>query len=512
MHWLALPDPSTDSLPAFRDPADAASWLAALAGTPADEALIALREQIAALDCAGFAAPQTVALLNLLRSTMVPLQAAHAASYTRQPLPLASAEEQSFTTAHTAWTQLGIAYLRVVPNCTPANKALPLLRAASAFRLAQYCHFLAARTCPPLLDQLLVNVLATAAANDVLHKAVIDPDYPRQGKGSIGGQVAWAFVLRAIDPYHLTATQLRIANSACGRWRELVSIKSGAVDWQKSYVVDLSALIGHVLPAGSPCWLDIRGVARKIGKRIDALKAGESPEALNMGRELSAAAAIRLLVDLEQHLHPTETAVPGSAHAIELEFGSEKAYAVLANRPLNVTSNEDFESRSQIYRRMELLGFERIAPLPTAVKKRLAVPGERWVIAQGTVTRAAQTETTRLRSPCLVAAVVKNLPKLGTLTSLRCADDGTMTGHLTWYGGTIEAGSLKRLAPLGDKLVRVPVFLLKRHGQVSVILPPDSGTRLGVGLDLTETSIAQVIPVEVLERGTDFVHYACQSK
>ena len=34
-------------------------------------------------------------------------------------------------------------------------------------------------------------------------------------------------------------------------------------------------------------WLDVRKVERKIDQRIEALLAGESPESLKLGRELS---------------------------------------------------------------------------------------------------------------------------------------------------------------------------------------------------------------------------------
>ena len=53
--------------------------------------------------------------------------------------------------------------------------------------MAQYCHFLAARTCPQLLDQLLVAVLAAAELNSILLKPVADPDFPKYGKAGISG-------------------------------------------------------------------------------------------------------------------------------------------------------------------------------------------------------------------------------------------------------------------------------------------------------------------------------------
>ena len=170
MHRLRLPEPLNDTTPAFTDPATAQAWLARLAPKPATDTLAAMLEQIEALDGGPLSPPQTIALLNLLRSAAVLRQAIAEGQFTRKALPMLADEERSFAVAQQLWTRMGIAYLRLVPQCTPANRCLPLHRAASAFRMAQYCHFLAARTCTPLLDQLLLSVLFSAEANGVLRR------------------------------------------------------------------------------------------------------------------------------------------------------------------------------------------------------------------------------------------------------------------------------------------------------------------------------------------------------
>jgi hypothetical protein len=43
-------------------------------------------------------------------------------------------------------------------------------------------------------------------------------------------------------------------------------------------------------------------------------------------------------------------------------------------------------------------------------------------------------------------------------------------------------------------------------------VPADAGVRLGVTLELTDLSLEELIPVEVVERGTDFVLLACKVK
>ncbi len=510
MHRLRLPEPPDATSPAFTDPATAQTWLAGIAAKPAQDALAAILEQIEAIDGGTLPPPQAIALLNLLRSAVIPRQAITEGLFTRKALPMLAHEEHSFTIAQQLWTRLGIAYLRLVPQCTPANRCLPLHRAASALRLAEYCHFLAARTCPPLLDQLLFSVLASAEVNGVLRKQLADPDFPQYGKGSVAGQLAWAFLLRTIDPYHLAAPQLQVVNRAFSRWRELVSFEATPGDTKGHYILDLSLLFGGQLPAPIPRYLLIRVVAHKLAQRIQALQAGESPEALKLGRTLSANAAIRLLKDVEHHLHPRPAAAAREQGTLELVFGGDNAYALLNNKTLNSIDTQGAADRSLAYQRMALFGFEPIRQTPTEVTKKLSLPSEHWTLADGMATRSAGAGDSRLLAPCLIAAEVDGVPRLGIMSSLQSNSDGILAARLTWHREAVEAGMLKRLAPRGNKLVRVPAFLLHEHEAWSLIVPADAGARLGVAIDLTDTSIDRLIPAEIAERGTDFVHYACR--
>ncbi len=510
MHRLRLPEPPDATTPAFTDPATAQTWLAGIAAKPAQDALAAILEQIEAIDGGTLSPPQAIALLNLLRSAAIPRQAIAEGLFTRKALPMLAHEEHSFTIAQQLWTRLGIAYLRLVPQCTPANRCLPLHRAASAFRLAQYCHFLAARTCPPLLDQMLFSVLASAEVNGVLRKPIADPDFPQYGKGSVAGQLAWAFLLRTIDPYHLAAPQLQVANRAFSRWRELVTFEVTPGEAKGHYILDLSRIFGGELPAPTPRYLHIRVVAHKLAQRIQALQAGESPETLKLGRTLSASAATRLLKDIEHHLHPRPVAAAREHGTVELVFGGDNAYALLNNQTLNSIDTQGAADRSLSYQRMALFGFEPVRQMPTEVTKKLSLPSEHWTLADGMATRPAGNGAPRLLAPCLIAAEIGGAPRLGILSSLQSGGDGALAAHLTWHAEAVEAGTLKRLAPRGNRLVRVPAFLLHERETWSLIVPADAGARLGVAVDLTGTSIEQVIPAEIVERGADFVHYACR--
>ena len=337
-----------------------------------------------------------------------------------------------------------------------------------------------------------------------------DPDYPRYGRGTISGELSWAFLVRTTDPYHLTPSQFQVANRVFSRWRELVAFEAAAGSHKSTYRLDLSVLLGDDLPPGIPRYLDMRVVAHKLAQRIQALQAGESPEALKLGRTLSAGAAIRLLKDLEHHLHPHHEAGAKEHGEIELVFGGDHAYALLNNKLLNFLETEGTAGRSLGYQKTVQYGFERVSHMPTEVKNKLDIPSERWMMVDGNATHLPVTSQTRLLAPCLVAALIGGKPRLGVMSSLQSDDDGSLSARLTWHADGVEACTLKRMAPRGNRLVRVPAFVRQDGAAYSLIVPADAGARLGVKVELSGDAIESLVPGEVLERGTDFVHYACK--
>ena len=157
--------------------------------------------------------------------------------------------------------------------------------------------------------------------------------------------------------------------------------------------LDLAQLLGSDLPTNIPHYLNLRSVAHKLAQRIKLLEAGESPEALKLGRTLSAAAAIRLLKDLEQHLYHRKKRIANDKGEIELVFGTENAYAVLNNRLLNPAAGQGDSGGAVNYQRMAIFGRDQVSELPTS-KKRLKVDSEPWTLSQRP--RHARAEGQRL--------------------------------------------------------------------------------------------------------------------
>ncbi|MBP5985737.1 MAG: hypothetical protein KA538_00965 [Azonexus sp.] len=505
MHWLTLPEPRKNIELAFDDRPSAKAWLETLPQTQPMQLLAALALQVEAIDGGGLDAALTVELLNLLRRGSIIGQDAIEPRYVRKALPMQEEDESAFDLAQRFWLRLGVAYLRVVPDLPPADKALPLNRAACAFRMAEYCHFLAARECPQILDHLLFAVLAEAESYQLTAEPLADPDFRHLGDANIAGHLAWAFTLRLIDPYRLSAAQLAVANRAISRWRELAVFQPAPDDDPKAHSVDLAPLFGATLPADVPRWMEVRKVTRKIDQRITSLQEGESPEALKLGRELSSAACIRLLRDIDAHLDTFARQTSTEIGEIELCFGAENAYAVFTGELLN-RADMDIGSATLAHQRVAMFGFDRISAMPTAVKK-LNVPGENWTLVDGRALRPHDREGARRLSPCLIASAEQGVPRLGVMVGLQTTAGDALSSDLLWYEEAIEACRLAKPKGL-EQQPTIPAFLLQDGDQLSMIVPATAGIRLFSSLALDGGSIDSVAPTEVLDRGVDFVRYA----
>lgn len=503
MHPLLIPEPHKNLPLAFTDTSAAGTWLAAQSKTQTLPMLKAMNEQINAIDGSDLLPTQAIALLNLIRSVAIPAVENIESRYLRKRLPMQPEDQRHAEAVQQFWSSLGIAYLRLALRLPPAEQLLPLNRAACTLRMAEYCHFQAAAECQLLLDQLLFVVLAESGKSGLLQEPLADPDFPHFGEANIAGHLAWAFLLRLIDPYQLTASQLPVANRAISRWRELCSFQFELDANPKTQAVDLTRIFGGPLPDGTPRWLNIRGLVRKARQRIEGLEQGQTPESLKLGRELSAAACIRLLNELIASFRPQSRPDTNESGPITLNFGSEHAYAVIRGELLNPAASLGAKSASLAHQRMEIFGFDRLSQMPTAVKT-LNIPGEVWLQSDGRAIRPGQQAGARHQSPCLIANTQQGKPRLGVMQALQSTAAGDLAARLNWYKGEIEAGFLKQ------NMQKTPAFLLHHEAAVDLIVPASVSIRLGIGQTFTGTSIPYLVPTEVLERGIDFVRYACR--
>ena len=272
MHWLDFPPPRKNMQPAFSNPENARIWLAAQPQADPVQMQSILLYQVEALDGSNLSPVEILPLLNFLKNAAVGVQASLEPRYLRKPLPMTTADQRIFETARQLWTRLGIAFLRIAPHFAATDRLLPLHQAASSIRLAELCHLQAAQECSALLDRLLFAILEQAERANLQRLPVVDPDFRHLGESNIAGHVAWAFLLRLIQPYRLSAHQLAVANRALSRWRELANFQAVPDSDPKAQAIALDPLFGCTIPEGLPRFLDVRPIVRKIRHRIEALQ------------------------------------------------------------------------------------------------------------------------------------------------------------------------------------------------------------------------------------------------
>lgn len=511
MYWLELPAPASDRPPAFSDLAGARSWLAA---QPQAQPLLmqsVLGEQLCAIDATRLPPGTAIGLLNLLHGAIVPAQTSLEVRFTRRPLPMANEEEKIFQATHRLWTSLGIAYLRLAPHLGPKEKMPLLFRAANALRMAQYNFFQASRECPPELDRWLLSILIQGSAAGILRLSETDPHFRHFGEANIAGMLAWAFLLRLLNPYHLSAAQLVVANRALSRWRELCSFRSECDPAAPQYDLPLIERLGAnaPLPADVPTHVNIHAIARKIHARIVSLRTGATPESLKLGRELSATACTRLLGDIERQLLRPTVRKAGESGQIALVFGAEHAFALFRDEALNPDASMDVLSETLANDRMAVFGFDKVGNMTTTVKK-IDIPSEPWILDKGTARRTPAAGPRR-SSPCLIAAHHADIPRLGVLRSLQADSSGVLNGTADWFPGQVEACRLQQPGLRDTRQARIAVFLIRHAHHLSLLLPSNAPIRPGLGLAIEgRDTVHHVVPTEVVDRGNDFVHYACR--
>ncbi len=504
MHFVTLPDARSDSAPAFTDSASLHRWLKALPQTQPLLLLSALREQVHAVDASLAPPSDVITLLDGLRQAAVVSTEALESRFLRKPLPLPGDDLRCFDAVQGFWSAQAIALMRRLPQLPPAQWHLPLHRAASALRLAQLAHFQAAQEIPARLDHLLLACLGYAEQAACLRQPLADPAFPHLGEDSIAGHLAWAFMLRICDPYRLSAAQLTVANRALSRWRELAAFQSAVDSETQPPVVDLAAFFLGDYPAGLPRWLALRKVQRKINQRLEALSAGELPEALKLGRELSGAAAIRLLRQISREFSSPADLSGAEIGEVELAFGPDHAYALFTGEAINPGKALDVGGATLAHQRVAMFGFDRASTLPTAVK-RLEIPGEVWQLVDGIALRPQPDPSARRITPCLISTRKDDLASLGVLEGLREARDGSLSASLRWFDEPLEA---VRLLRPGATREPVAAFVFGSGEHCTLLAPSSAGLRLEQTVRIEGRAAGSLVLQSVIERGSDFVRYA----
>ena len=517
MPILSLPDSDASLTSSLRDAAEARIWLANQPQTQPLRLLRALLKEVRAVDTCVNVPATRLELLDALRPAIIQAQEGAHIRYSHKPLPLLQDEHDAFELARDLWHAFAVAYLRVVPQLAPTLLLQALHRAAVALRQALHCHFIAGIEVPQDFLCLLYEILITAESQRLQRTAVEDPDYPFLSQSTIAGDVAWSFLLLFSDPYRFSQAQFNVANRAFSRWCDLASFQAEPSEDRRAKTIALANWIGDAVVTvdGRPQWLDVRPVVRKIRQRVDSLEAGETPEKLKLGRELTPSSCIRLMRDLDHALRPKPKPIGNTLdlNTVDLVFGNENLYFLLSGKTL--TENKlSAQSASVSHDRIAVFGFDNITNRIDHVAKTQA-PAETWTVEDNWILRAAP-DGGQVVVPMLVGIrPEKNgVPQLAVLLGLRQTNDGWLAANLRLLPKPPASGIQKiaGAATPGAQPNRQPVFLLPAEDEEgahpTICLPTGSGLRQGSLLALEESAIEHIRLGEVVERGSNFVRFA----
>ncbi len=515
MPIITLPEPDASLESSLRDAAEGRAWLANQMQVQPLRMLRALLKEIKAIDHCLSVPATRLELLDVLRPAVIQAQAGVAIRYAHKPLPLLRDEQEIFEQARDLWHAFAIAYLRPIPLLPQQLVQQALHRSAVALREVLHCHFIAGIEVRPDFLRLLYDILITAEAQGLQRNRMADPDYPQLSQSTIAGDVTWSFLLVLSDPYRFSQAQFNVANRAFSRWCELASFQTEPSQDRHAKTISLAKWLGEdVVAEGKPQWLDVRPVVRKIRQRVEALQAGETPESLRLGRELTPAGCIRLMRELDHILRPRPKSLGDvlDCDTVDLVFGNENLYLLLAGKPL---SDHALSAQSShiSHDRLALFGFDNAANRIDHVKDERAL-AEMWTVEDQWILRAAP-DGGQVVAPLLVGIRPKGeeSPLLAVLVGLRQTNDGWLAANVRLFPAPPASALQKVTAALpGTQPARQPLFLLPDDEaaglSASICLPTGSGLRQGGLLALEESPVEHIRLGEVIERGSNFVRFA----
>ena len=477
------PTPAKDSA-ALLDADGAAHWLAAQPQANPLAMLSGLLAQVESLNAGRVAPRERFKILEVLRQAVYAVGDEGQRRYAYRPLPLPSAEQLGFDQARRLWRACAQGYLHSLDaslESDPAlvdRRALVVHRALSCLRQEQLNCYVAGAELAADFWTVLHSLWAAAETLGVTRCPFADSLQRETRESTVSGHYVMALLLHLARPYSLSRAQLAAAIRWFSRWREQAKVlrapETGAI------ALDLAAAApfpNAQRAVGTPRWLVVDRVLRKMRERLDLLAGGQSPENLKLGSGLPPAECAALLATLGDRLtHPLADETTSESESIIVAAGLDHAYRLLGGAiPKGEAETSSFASQ---------LVVEQIAVFGHVVRASEASGddgAELWrLVSCGDdelrLTRGAATGSQRLT---LRSLLVARLPPSGrlalaTISSLCWRRDGSLQICASRLAGTPTL----LLAEVHDKLSggisRHPAILLRAvHGDAAaqVLLP-----------------------------------------
>ncbi|OGA16965.1 MAG: hypothetical protein A3H32_18825 [Betaproteobacteria bacterium RIFCSPLOWO2_02_FULL_63_19] len=308
MSAFDLPVISPDANPEFTDAASCAQWLRTVPLINVAPSHSRILGQIEELNCFEVEPSERLRIMELLLEPATFVQAEHAKKFTAKPVPLGKPERDIFYNVLGLWDALSHGYRHCLLSVLGNHPALAGQQALVCQR-ALWCigqriveHYKSFQEFSGEDWKLLHHLFATAEGLGILDKEVPDAAQKTRATSCLRTYVHSLLLQLANDPSEPSPKQLVIV----GRWLEYLAQKvridrkpGPGAPGLAPLAVDLAAARGAVhetLSGGSTRHLRIDELAKSIRSRVALLRAGDTPEKLGLGDDVSASAAEQLLL------------------------------------------------------------------------------------------------------------------------------------------------------------------------------------------------------------------------
>jgi len=308
-----LPVISPEANPDFTDAASCAQWLRTVPLANVAPSHNRILGQIEELNCFDVEPSERLRIMELLLEPAIFVQSEHAKKFTGKAVPLGKVERDVFFNVLALWDALCQGYRLCLASALENNPAF-VEKQALVCQRALWCvtqrileHYKSFQEINGEDWKLLHHIFTTAEGLGILDNEVPDAAQKTRGTTCLRTYVHSLLLQLANDPSEPTPKQLFIV----GRWLEYLAQKvrierepGSAAPGLAPLAVDLSAGRGAVhetLSGESARHLRVDDLAKSIRSRVALLRAGDSPEKLGLGDDISASAAEQLLLIVHRH-------------------------------------------------------------------------------------------------------------------------------------------------------------------------------------------------------------------
>lgn len=308
---FSLPETSADQPVAFRDAFLAAQWLARQPQANVAAMLEALTREIDAFNRFALPPRERFKTLEALRKTVFTIGTESLRHFENRTLPLTPPEQAAFQTTSRLWRNCTLGYLYCLNACLEGEAGLGehagkvAHRAITSLRMEQLCCYRAGNTLGEHFWRELHAIYLAAEKLQTLNEPVRDPLPNETAESTLAGQYGMAILTHLADPYSMQHSQLTAALQWLARWRELAVVQAPSDARPNAYGIALDLSSPNKPEHESPTRRQVvfSAIARKMEKRLKALKDGVPPEDLRLGKLMPPEAAIGLLEKLFTRLY-----------------------------------------------------------------------------------------------------------------------------------------------------------------------------------------------------------------